>query len=245
MPRMRGRGCMLPYRISGAVLLLPRTLNRTVTFGVETIHIGSQVLAAGLGLGVCPFCSLEVETSLHAFRGYSDASEALRLDDFPDSIIFSHTTSIFDWLLKTTGSLSREAFTKFLLILWNLSNRRNLWVHDSRLQSVSATVTTTTLLHEDFFVANDGLKKLWSKPILSSPTWSPPLPETMAIPVDGAFIQDRGAGVGVVARDSRGRALGGLAQHSPGLDSPIFAEAAAVHAGLLLARERGWGKVIL
>ncbi|KAK8559029.1 hypothetical protein V6N12_042317 [Hibiscus sabdariffa] len=191
MPCMRGRGCMLPCRISEAVFFLPQTLIRTVTFGVDTIHtlptlpkvcifawrlghdylpIGSQVLVVGLGSGVCPFCSLEVETSLHAFRGCSDAIEALRLGGFPNSVSTSNTTSIFDWLFETAGSLSREAFSKFLLILWN---RRNLWVHDSRLQPVWDTITTTTLLHEDFIAANDGLKKSRSKPILSFPTWSP------------------------------------------------------------------------
>ncbi|KAK9020100.1 hypothetical protein V6N11_054594 [Hibiscus sabdariffa] len=45
--------------------------------------------------------------------------------------------------------------------------------------------------------------------------------------------------------DSRVSVLGGLAQHSPGLDSPVFAEAVVVRVGLQFACERGWDKVIL
>ncbi|KAK8525399.1 hypothetical protein V6N11_064473 [Hibiscus sabdariffa] len=108
-----------------------------------------------------------------------------------------------------------------------------------------ATVTTTTLIHEDFIVANDGLKKPGSKPFLSSPTWYPPPPGTVPIFVDGAFLHDGGAGVGVVAWDSRGRVLGELAQPSPGINLHVFAEAAVVHAGLQFACERGWGNVTL
>ncbi|KAK9037330.1 hypothetical protein V6N11_022242 [Hibiscus sabdariffa] len=65
----------------------------------------------------------------------------------------------------------------------------------------------------------------------------------VAISVDGAFIQSHGVGIGVVARDSNGRVLGGLAQHSAVPASSAFAEAVAVHAGLQLACERGWPRL--
>ncbi|KAK8496737.1 hypothetical protein V6N12_005772 [Hibiscus sabdariffa] len=153
----------------------PKVSIFVLCLGHDCLLIGSRVFAAGLGSEVCPLCSLGAKTSLHAFRDCSDTTETLHLGGFSVSVIASCTTSIFDWLFKTAGSLSGEDFAKFLLILWNLWNRRNLWSH--------------------------------------------------------------GVGIGVVARDSSGRILGGLAQHSPGLDSPIFVEAAAVRADLQLACE--------
>ncbi|KAK9017493.1 hypothetical protein V6N11_079972 [Hibiscus sabdariffa] len=224
MPRMCGRACMQPYRIFGAVFF-PRGLSSGLSslgwtryrlsplwkaiktlptlpqvrifawrLGYDCLPIGSRVLAVGLGSSVCPFCSLGVETSLHSFYDCSDAIEALHLGGFLDSVITSRTSSIFDWLFETAESLSRENFAKFLLPVW-------------------VTVTMATLLHEDFIAANGGLKKPGSKLILSSPTWPPPPPRTVVISVDGAFIQDHGAGIGMVARDSCGRVLGGLAQY--------------------------------
>ncbi|KAK9031731.1 hypothetical protein V6N11_056021 [Hibiscus sabdariffa] len=102
-------------------------------------------------------------------------------------------------------------------------------------QPVWATVASATLLHGDFLAANDNAKKLRSKSLLSSPTWLPPPPGAVDISINGAFIQSHGAGIGVVTRDSAGRVLGGLAQHSAAPGPSALAEAAAVLAGLHLA----------
>ncbi|KAL4361474.1 hypothetical protein GQ457_04G022600 [Hibiscus cannabinus] len=158
---------------------LPKVRIFVWRLGHDCLPTGSQVAAAGLGPRVCPFCSTTVETSLHAFRDCPNATEALHLGSFPTSVTDSRTTSIFDWLVEAARSLSREDFAKLLLVLWNLWNRRNLWVHDSRLQSVWATVTSTTLLHGNFLAANDNAKKPRSMPIISSPIWLPPYRGTM------------------------------------------------------------------
>ncbi|KAK8474609.1 hypothetical protein V6N12_016036 [Hibiscus sabdariffa] len=59
-------------------------LNLLVSYGEVTtqdcLPLGSRVLAAGLGPGLCPSCSLSVESSLHAFQDCQDAVEALHLD---------------------------------------------------------------------------------------------------------------------------------------------------------------------
>ncbi|KAK8973032.1 hypothetical protein V6N11_047035 [Hibiscus sabdariffa] len=89
---------------------------------------------------------------------------------------------------------------------------------------VWATVTAASLLHGDFLAANDNGKYPRSRPFLSTPTWSPPPSGTIAISVDGAFIQAQGAGIGVVARDSAGIVLGGFAQHSVAPGSSTSAE---------------------
>ncbi|KAK9009203.1 hypothetical protein V6N11_035748 [Hibiscus sabdariffa] len=84
-----------------------------------------------------------------------------------------------------------------------------------------------------------------SGPVFSPGVWSPPPSGTIAISVDGAFTPDHGAGIGVVARDSTGTVLGGLAQHSLGLSSSVSSETAAIHVGLQLADEHGWDCIVL
>ncbi|KAL4297225.1 hypothetical protein GQ457_12G016510 [Hibiscus cannabinus] len=95
-----------------------------------------------------------------------DVVEALRLGGFSD-VISSTTTSAFDWLLKTVGSLSHCDFAKLLLLLWNLWNRRNHWVHDSQLQQVWTSVTTMALLRDDFLADTDSSMRSTSISVLS------------------------------------------------------------------------------
>ncbi|KAL4296559.1 hypothetical protein GQ457_12G029460 [Hibiscus cannabinus] len=113
----------------------PPTLPKVCIFvwrlGRDCLSIESRVLVAGLGFRVCPFCSLVVETSLHAFRDCSDVIEALHLGGFPDSVITSRTTSIFDWLVTVTiATLLHEDFIaandnlKMLAYLWTMPSSR-------------------------------------------------------------------------------------------------------------------------
>ncbi|KAL4282510.1 hypothetical protein GQ457_16G016050 [Hibiscus cannabinus] len=105
-------------------------------------------------------------------------------------------------------------------------------------------VLLTPLVSGDFLAANDNVKHPRSKPILSSPTWFPPS-GTVAISVDSAFVKSHGAGIGVVARDSAGRVLGGFAQHSAAPGSSASVEVVAVLASLHLACEQGWPMVVI
>ncbi|KAK8523702.1 hypothetical protein V6N12_013787 [Hibiscus sabdariffa] len=168
MPLMRGKDFTRLYKTSGMVSCLYPALPP-----LESSQDASD---------------LTQKTSLHAFRDCPSAAEALHLGGFPVSVTDSHADSIFGWLVAAARSLSREDFAKLVLILWNLWNRRNLWIHDSRLQPVWATVTAASLLHGDFLAANDNGKHPCSRPLLSTPTWSPPPSGTTAISVDGAFI---------------------------------------------------------
>ncbi|KAK9034105.1 hypothetical protein V6N11_050283 [Hibiscus sabdariffa] len=190
MHPMLGRDFMPPCRNFVRVFpgLRAMLLNLLVSSGEVTtqdcLPLGSCVLAVGLGLGTCPSCSLSVESPLHAFRDCRDAAEALHLGGFPDAVIFSSTSSAFDWLVESTGFLSRSEFAKLIILLWNMWNRRNRLVHDSHLQPVWATVMAAMLLHEDFFSANDSACRPSSGLVFSPGVWSPPPFGTIAISVD-------------------------------------------------------------
>ncbi|KAK9032010.1 hypothetical protein V6N11_056295 [Hibiscus sabdariffa] len=83
----------------------------------DCLPAGRRIAAAGLGPGLCPFCSTIVETSLHAFRDCPSAAEALHLGGFPISVTDSRADSIFCWLFVAARSLSRGDFSKLVLIL--------------------------------------------------------------------------------------------------------------------------------
>ncbi|KAK8523691.1 hypothetical protein V6N12_013776 [Hibiscus sabdariffa] len=92
---------------------------------------------------------------------------------------------------KATGLsatlLAEQAAGRILGIRASQKGPRPVW----------ATVTAASLLHGDFLAANDNGKYPRSRPFLSTPTWSPPPSGTIAISVDGAFIQAQGAGIGL------------------------------------------------
>ncbi|KAK9009218.1 hypothetical protein V6N11_035763 [Hibiscus sabdariffa] len=64
--------------------------------------------------------------------------------------------------------------------------------------------------YEDYLAASG---PLGSTPALHPVSWSPPPVGTVTLNVDGSFHCAGGAGIGVVARDSSGQVLCGLAQH--------------------------------
>ncbi|KAL4347289.1 hypothetical protein GQ457_17G007720 [Hibiscus cannabinus] len=83
---------------------------------------------------------------------------------------------------------------------------------------------------------------LSSGPALQPVNWSPPV-GTVTLNVDGSFHSDGGAGIGVVARDSSGQVLCGLARHMDNLSEVEFAEHSTLLAELHLVLDRGWTRV--
>ncbi|KAK8523717.1 hypothetical protein V6N12_013802 [Hibiscus sabdariffa] len=85
--------------------------------------------------------------------------------------------------------------------------------------------------YEDYLAAASPLS---SAPALQPASWSPPPAGTVTLNVDGSLHSDGGPSIGVVARDSSGQVLYGLARHMGDLSKH-----AALLAGLNLALERG------
>ncbi|KAK9032564.1 hypothetical protein V6N11_056824 [Hibiscus sabdariffa] len=76
-------------------------------------------------------------------------------------------------------------------------------------------------------------------------TWSCPPSGTVTLNTDGSYAADCGAGIGIVARDSLGQVIYGLAQHSTGPTEAEFAKHSALLAGLQLALDHGWPRVLV
>ncbi|KAE8687139.1 hypothetical protein F3Y22_tig00111022pilonHSYRG00109 [Hibiscus syriacus] len=76
--------------------------------------------------------------------------------------------------------------------------------------------------------------------------WLKSVQDKVKINMDGAFCKDsRVAAIGVVARDSYGMVIGGLAKKIEPPFSAESSEAAAFTKGIRLASENGWNKVVI
>ncbi|KAK9037831.1 hypothetical protein V6N11_022730 [Hibiscus sabdariffa] len=179
---------------------------------------------------------------LHAFQDCRDATEALFQANIVPALASSSVTETLPWLEEAASLLSRPALGQFVTLLWNLWNHRNNWVHNQQLQPVWATVMTASLLHQDHLVASSSSA---SSSALHPTGWSPPPSGTVTLNMDGSFSVGGGAGIGVVARDSSGQVLCGLARHLDDLTEAEFAEHAALVAGLRFALDRGWTSVLV
>ncbi|KAK8557781.1 hypothetical protein V6N12_010005 [Hibiscus sabdariffa] len=211
--------------------------------GKEGLPTGNRIRAVGLGTGLFPFCQTSIETPLQAFRDCDDAREALLLADVIPSLANSSVSDPLPWLEEAASQLSQPALGCFVTLLWNLWNRRNRWIHDQQLQPIWATVMTASMIHQDFLSVS---RHPASTPALRPAAWSPPPPpRTITLNIDGSFDADNGAGIGVVARDSSGHVLCGLAQHSASPTEAEFAKHAALLAGLQLVLDHGWSSVLI
>ncbi|KAL4342320.1 hypothetical protein GQ457_08G033220 [Hibiscus cannabinus] len=225
------------WKVIAKLDVLPKVRIFAWRLGRDGLPTGSRIRTAGLGPGLCPFCHNSVETPLHAFRDCGDATEALSLANFAHALVRSLTMETLPWFEEDASLLSRSALGRFITVLWN---RRNNWVHNQQLQPIWATIMTASILHQDFL---DAASTSSSTPALQPVSRSPPPAGTITLNVYGSFQSDGGAGISVVARDSSGQVLYGLARHLDNLSEAEFAEHAALLTGLHLVLDRGWTRV--
>ncbi|KAE8657874.1 hypothetical protein F3Y22_tig00116976pilonHSYRG00014 [Hibiscus syriacus] len=153
---------------------------------------------------------------------------------------------IWNAVAKAKSKLNGEGFDLFLALFWNIWNRRNNLVHNGDLQSDrDIIINSSNLIGEYKFASNS----LWisSDVVLRRPRcWLKPTQDEVKINVDGAFCKaSRVATVGIMARDSHGMVIGGLAKK---IDPPFTAEsteAIAFTEGIRLASKNGWNNAII
>ncbi|KAK9042627.1 hypothetical protein V6N11_017694 [Hibiscus sabdariffa] len=127
--------------------------------------------------------------------------------------------------------------------VWKVTAK--LDVLPKQLQSVWAIVATASLLQDDYLSVSCSIGRSTMTSTLGLVAWSTPSLSTVARNTDDSFDVDSGIGIGVVARDSLGWVLCGLAQHLARLTEAVFAEQAALLAGLHLSLDHGWPSVLL
>ncbi|KAE8681243.1 hypothetical protein F3Y22_tig00111332pilonHSYRG00015 [Hibiscus syriacus] len=156
-------------------------------------------------------------------------------------------SSPLSWLIFAHSKLINEGFDLFLALLWNIWNRRNDMVHNGEMQTDRNVVVSSSNLIEEF-------RKVKKVDAIDRDEvgfsrfrgWIKPGQDEIKVNVDGAFCKEnRKAAIGVVARDSHGMVIAGLAKKINPPSSAESAEVAAFTEGIKLAIENGWNRVII
>ncbi|XP_039066165.1 uncharacterized protein LOC120211753 [Hibiscus syriacus] len=189
---------------------------------------------------MCPLCSYEDESVLHALRSCPCTLDVLRHAGIPVSISLSDIDPLVLWLEEALSILGLDDFVGFLVYLWNVWNNRNSFVHDAKFQQSWILVSTAKTLHHEYLQAM-ALDRMHENPFIQHNRWLPPPPGVIKINFDGSFDNNgRLASIVVVARDHNGLVQGGLAQVSGRCADPTFVEFFALLASLRLVNEKGW-----
>ena len=141
------------------------------------------------------------------------------------------------WKLRNDSGQAGVTFTHFMAIAWNIWRNRNGVQHGEVPKTMQKLILEATQLVSDYQALQDC-------PISTNtclPTqWSPPVSGTFKANVDGAVFNDlSSAGMGVVLRDDKGRVAGALSQKIYSPLGPLGAEAKAMEAAVLFARDMG------
>ncbi|KAL4279693.1 hypothetical protein GQ457_03G016790 [Hibiscus cannabinus] len=204
----------------------------------NALPTGDCLRQAQLSNGFCPFCPNVVESVLHALRDCPHAKDTLRLAGFATTFLSSTFDNIRDWLECGSTLVTGDFFLLLLVLLRNLWNNRNDFVHNSHLQPSWLLVLNYEILLRDYLRHNTAISQ--PLPTIPHTKWTPPCANYTKFNTDGAFdLTTHVAGIGVIARDHMGSVLGGLAQHSAHCLDALHVEFSAIVAGLQLAQDKG------
>ncbi|KAE8666664.1 Protein NRT1/ PTR FAMILY 2.7 [Hibiscus syriacus] len=228
-----------------------RALPKIRIFGWRICHdaipVGAKLVQANIGDGLCPLCNLELETIMHAIKDCPKVRSVLVLSGLSQVIVDWSGSSPLSWLVFAHSKLFNEGFDLFLALLWNIWNRRNDMVHNGEMQSDRDVIVRSSSLIEEYHKVTKVDAIVRDEVGFSRYRgWIKPGQDEIKVNVDGAFCKDsRVAAIGVVARDSHGMVIAGLAKK---INPPCSAESAEVVAfteGIKLAFENGWNRVVI
>ncbi|XP_039042254.1 probable strigolactone esterase DAD2 [Hibiscus syriacus] len=127
------------------------------------------------------------------------------------SVIVQQGNSCKEWLEWVASRLDLDGLSRLIVLLWNVWNRRNKWVHDEEIQEDRDVMTITLGLCAKFSGANQA--DCFTRPQQRSfkcHKWSCPDPSYVKINVDGAYKPSENTTViSVVGRDHNAMVLEG------------------------------------
>ncbi|KAK9033435.1 hypothetical protein V6N11_018468 [Hibiscus sabdariffa] len=196
MPHMRGKAYIRPYRNSGAFSSFRLALARPTISGVAMTQSlptlpKVRIFSWRLGHDCLPTGSRVATAGLGlGLCPFCPTTVETSLHAFRDCPDASEALHLCGFPSLVTASLTTS------ILDWLVEAARSL----SREDFAKLLLVLWNLWNR---------QNLWADSFLSY--LATPPSGVVAISVDGAFIQSHGADIGVVARDSNGRVLGGLA----------------------------------
>ncbi|CAM0876789.1 unnamed protein product [Alopecurus aequalis] len=206
----------------------------------------------------CTICGQTEEDAFHASVSCSKAS-ALRHAmreywDLPAESCFVYTGE--DWLQNLLCRAESSSRANILLLLWRAWHLRNDCIHQNGKETIRHSVQFLRAFNsEDSSLSQADAKG--KKPMFPAPNgearhhqhlnqWTPPPPGWSKLNTDGSFnSQTRRGGMGVVARDCKGKMMMASCAPIQPCHSAEEAEARAALYGLQQMSNSGSPKIIL
>ncbi|XP_075665274.1 uncharacterized protein LOC142634926 [Castanea sativa] len=146
------------------------------------------------------------------------------------------------WKLSNGSRPSAMDLTHFMVVSWNIWNNINGIQHGEKPKTVATLILEATRLVVDYQSIQD-----YPIPSTNSPPtrWTPPIIGVYKSNVDGVVFRDQStAGMGVLLRDDKGQVVGALSLQIYAPLGPLEAEAKAMEAVVIFARDIGIQDVI-
>lgn len=184
----------------------------------------------------CPRCGVAEESLTHAFRDGMKAREVLLHGGIDGCILNSDWTTGIDCLESTMRLLDKTAFECFMLVIWNMWNARNNFLFKGCMED--SKVVWDRMLNFVMIFASIMCPKQ-----MQQPKWSKPPCGFLKINFDAAWSSNK-AGVGFIARDTKGFMHGGGMFLMQDVASAAWAEAECFLRSLEWARRKILSRVI-
>ncbi|XP_021749725.1 uncharacterized protein LOC110715453 [Chenopodium quinoa] len=196
---------------------------------------------------LCPCCNLADETTVHAIILCPSAHQLWLNSGCREALNLANSDSFGEILLKWAEHLSKEVYQRSLFLSWFIWFRRNKWVFENAWDADEALLLRHSRLVVDYGEYTEKIYGGTSPPNepAGRTTWMPPPSSVVKINVDASISDEGCVGLGVIARDSRGRVLFSIVSRVRARWEPLIAESKAALFGLRKVRDQGYNDVIL
>ncbi|KAK9748135.1 hypothetical protein RND81_02G038200 [Saponaria officinalis] len=115
------------------------------------------------------------------------------------------------WVREMWETLGEEGMVLFMTTCWMIWRRRNEWVFENRafIGREVAEAAMAMVMEKEIAGENAGFGRRVEEDTSERgiSKWLAPSPNTLKINVDAGLFNDRGVGIGIVARNEKGEAV--------------------------------------
>ncbi|KAL4303284.1 hypothetical protein GQ457_10G009540 [Hibiscus cannabinus] len=187
-------------------------------------------------------CEKDLETTLHAVSECPATQEVFALCGMDYKLPQGPFVTSKSWIDAVVQVLDESQLRLLLVLIWNIWNRRNMWVHQTQLIPAKLVADYAQMVATEIQDATEA--PLNPVPGIVESRWKKPTPGYIKINVDGAWSQEMNlATVGVVARDHHGMVIDARVARVEGSHTAETIEAYAFAGGIRMELSNDWQMV--